>query len=203
MSKKNSGTVKEKISKNKNGITLIALIITIIVMLILVAVTITVAVNGGLFNYAKKAHDNTIEARDKELEYTTITADDWTYEDLIDKYTVKNYVTFCILDENWNATAEINIDIPSEEITWEEFFNIIDSYPELVQLQDEDVCYTLNVHLVQDTCIEFDFITKKSVSWGTAPAFHLESDLNISVANLNEHIKSGDVYIFLKDGLIL
>lgn len=39
---------------NNKGITLIALIITIIVMLILVGVTVNVALNGGLFNTAKK-----------------------------------------------------------------------------------------------------------------------------------------------------
>ena len=55
-------------NRKDKGITLIALVITIIVMLILVGVTITAAVNGGLFNYAKKAHDNTIEARDAEQE---------------------------------------------------------------------------------------------------------------------------------------
>jgi len=54
-----------KINEQK-GITLIALVITIIVMLILVSVTITIAVNGGLFEYAKKAHDETIDAREKE-----------------------------------------------------------------------------------------------------------------------------------------
>jgi len=43
--KKGRKNMKEKLFKNKNGITLIALVITIIVMLILVAVTITVAVN--------------------------------------------------------------------------------------------------------------------------------------------------------------
>ena len=44
-------------NKGKNtakGITLIALVITIIVMLILVAVTISMALNGGLFGYAKE-----------------------------------------------------------------------------------------------------------------------------------------------------
>ena len=51
--------------KNNKGITLIALIITIIVMLILVAVTITVAVNGGLFEQAQKAAQDT-EAKKAE-----------------------------------------------------------------------------------------------------------------------------------------
>ncbi|MBO4816501.1 MAG: hypothetical protein J5507_06410 [Clostridia bacterium] len=41
--------------KNSKGITLIALIITIIVMLLLVGVTINVAINGGIFEKAKKA----------------------------------------------------------------------------------------------------------------------------------------------------
>ena len=48
--------------RSEKGITLIALVITIIVMLILVAVTITMAVNGGLFNYAKNATTQTNNA---------------------------------------------------------------------------------------------------------------------------------------------
>ena len=50
----------------KKGITLIALIITIIVMLILVAVTINMAVNGGLFGYAKRVNDEKLIADEKE-----------------------------------------------------------------------------------------------------------------------------------------
>lgn len=42
-------------NKKNEGITLIALVITIIIMLILVAVTVSIAVNGGLFDYAKSA----------------------------------------------------------------------------------------------------------------------------------------------------
>ena len=52
--------------QNKNGITLIALIITIIVMLILVGVTVTVAINGGLFKSAKEGAEGTTRARVKE-----------------------------------------------------------------------------------------------------------------------------------------
>ena len=52
--------------KKQNGITLIALIITIIVMLILVAVTISVALNGGLFERAKNAKDDTQIQADRE-----------------------------------------------------------------------------------------------------------------------------------------
>ena len=52
--------------REEKGITLVALIITIIVMLILVAVTISIAVNGGLFENAKTARDETIRAQAKE-----------------------------------------------------------------------------------------------------------------------------------------
>lgn len=58
------GGTKEKMNKqNKNGITLIALIITIIVMLILIGVTVTVAINGGLFNTTKEAARETENAK--------------------------------------------------------------------------------------------------------------------------------------------
>ena len=59
--------IEQKQEKNR-GITLIALIITIIVMLILVAVTITMAINGGLFDYAKKAVSETKNAMEQEQE---------------------------------------------------------------------------------------------------------------------------------------
>ena len=52
--------------REKNGITLIALVITIIVMLILVAVTISLAVNGGLFSYAGRAAHDTELAKQEE-----------------------------------------------------------------------------------------------------------------------------------------
>lgn len=52
--------------KNKDGITLIALIITVIVMLILVGVTITVVLNGGLFETATKAATETQKEAERE-----------------------------------------------------------------------------------------------------------------------------------------
>lgn len=52
--------------KSQKGITLIALVITIIVMLILVGVTITMAVNGGLFDYARRAATETNDAKSAE-----------------------------------------------------------------------------------------------------------------------------------------
>ena len=67
--------------KNKNGITLIALIITIIVMLILVAVTISMAVNGGLFGYAGNAVRDTKEAKEQEEDLSS------EFENLVAEYT--------------------------------------------------------------------------------------------------------------------
>lgn len=55
----------KKLGQNK-GITLIALIITIIVMLILVGVTINIALNGGLFEKAKKVSYQTNASQIKE-----------------------------------------------------------------------------------------------------------------------------------------
>lgn len=60
--------------KGQKGITLIALVITIIVMLILVGVSVTVALNGGLFDTAENAVDQTEEAliRENKLDSSTV-----------------------------------------------------------------------------------------------------------------------------------
>lgn len=57
---------KEKLNRGSKGITLIALIITLIIMLLLVAVTVTVSLNGGLFNTAKGATEQTHVEKEKE-----------------------------------------------------------------------------------------------------------------------------------------
>ena len=72
--------------KNQKGITLIALVITIIVMLILVSVTITMAVNGGLFGYAKNAAVETNTQLEAEKDLANVPAGQ-DYNFLIDKYT--------------------------------------------------------------------------------------------------------------------
>lgn len=78
-------------NKREKGITLIALIITIIVMLILVSVTITIAVNGGLFGYARNAAVGTNNALMEEnklgsgrLEYN---GGENTIDEIVDEYT--------------------------------------------------------------------------------------------------------------------
>lgn len=61
-------------SNSTKGITLMSLIITIIVMLILASVTITVALNGGLFEYAKLAVDKNQETQELEKIQLAITS---------------------------------------------------------------------------------------------------------------------------------
>ena len=78
--------MKRRDRKGEKGITLIALVITIIVMLILAGVSITMAVNGGLFNYARNAKVETERARDAEQELGNL-EDGLDYDDLIDIYT--------------------------------------------------------------------------------------------------------------------
>ena len=60
---------EEKLISNKGytnkGITLVALIITIITMLILVSVTVTVAINGGLFEKARRCKNRNRKSRNK------------------------------------------------------------------------------------------------------------------------------------------
>ena len=53
--------------KNNKGITLISLVITIIVMLILVGVTVSAAINGKLFDTAKKAAKDTENAKQEHI----------------------------------------------------------------------------------------------------------------------------------------
>lgn len=78
--------------KSQKGITLIALVITIIVMLILVAVTITMAVNGGLFDYAREAGTKTNDATAAEQTLANGTAsvngvmNDASINDIVNHY---------------------------------------------------------------------------------------------------------------------
>ena len=57
---------KKQEKNTSKGITLIALVMTIIVMLILVTVTIQIAVNGGIFEYARRAKEETRASKIEE-----------------------------------------------------------------------------------------------------------------------------------------
>lgn len=55
--------------KSQKGITLVALVITIIILLILAGITVaTLSGDNGLFNRAKQAKNNTIDAQEAENE---------------------------------------------------------------------------------------------------------------------------------------
>lgn len=110
--------------KQKKGITLIALVITIIVMLILVAVTITAAINGGLFDYARKAAVDTNTAIEDEQDLANI-ATGQDYEQLIAKYTTKK--------AKWTHTGT-GTAVGDVYTTGGESFYVIDSDSETVTL---------------------------------------------------------------------
>ena len=57
---------KKQEKYTSRGITLIVLVITIIVMLILASVTIKIVTSGGIFDYAKKATEETEKSSNKE-----------------------------------------------------------------------------------------------------------------------------------------
>lgn len=55
--------------KSQKGITLVALVITIIILLILAGITVaTLSGDNGLFNRAKQAKNNTLDAQNAENE---------------------------------------------------------------------------------------------------------------------------------------
>lgn len=55
--------------KEQKGITLLALVITIIILLILAGISIaTLSGDNGLFNRARQAKNNTIDAQERENE---------------------------------------------------------------------------------------------------------------------------------------
>ena len=93
--KQNASLFKDKYEQK--GITLIALVITIIVMLILVGVTISMAINGGLFGYAKKATKDTESQKQAEQELAsgevTVNGKDYASIDdyLNNKLKIPNY----------------------------------------------------------------------------------------------------------------
>ena len=104
----------EEITEDKNGITLIALIITIIIMLILVGVTVNVALNGGLFETAKQAASGMNKAQIEEKAEMTkvvlmadeqtdagVTANIPTYRDrLLEEFDAKETDRYNIIEVN-------------------------------------------------------------------------------------------------------
>ena len=124
-------------NKGKNtakGITLIALVITIIVMLILVGVTISMALNGGLFGYAKDATTQTkskMEAESQLASGRIKVGDTWydSPQDYVDgkvsldqnegETNNKNLIEFNVVIGN---ESNQNVTFQAEEgMTWEQW----------------------------------------------------------------------------------
>ena len=91
-------------SINNKGITLIALVITIIVMLILVMVTVSAAINGSLFNYAKKASGDTKAEIEKEQSYAVMPSN-MTVDKMIVKFTTPAVAIYGDVDFDGVANA--------------------------------------------------------------------------------------------------
>ena len=113
-------------NKGKNtakGITLIALVITIIVMLILVAVTINIALNGGLFGYAKDATTQTKSKMEAESQLSTgrIKIGDVWYDSPQDYADDKPSAD----QTDGGSSTGGGTQNPTQEYTWEKYsFNI-------------------------------------------------------------------------------
>ena len=126
----------------QKGITLIALIITIIVMLILVGVTINVALNGGLFDKAKTASEQTQRETDKEHLLSLITGTLTSRGDL-------QITTTNLTKDDWTAEQSENASYikctsPKNEVFYvnRETGEIFDTLPEEKQEESEYVYYT-------------------------------------------------------------
>ena len=149
--------------KNQNGITLIALVITIIVMLILVAVTITMAVNGGLFDYARKAGQATNEAIKQEQQLANLDAN-LTVDQLIEKYSGITASTVKSDPTRFYGATVTNYEWPNkenEDITW----RIFHSDGENIYLIASD--YVANapdgikgseIYVNDDYCLSMDYV---------------------------------------------
>ena len=111
--------------KTAKGITLIALVITIIVMLILVAVTINIALNGGLFGYAKDATTQTKSKMEAESQLASgrIKIGDVWYDSPQDYADDKPSADQT--DGGSGSSTGGGTQNPTQEYTWEKYsFNI-------------------------------------------------------------------------------
>ena len=114
---------------DKNGITLIALIITIIILLILAGISIAGLTSSGLFEKAKQAKNDSENAQD--LENTTL-AD---YENNIDKITIgsnrenSSAIIKNLLDEEKIYNAKTSWTVINDTITLNDS---IENYDEIV-----------------------------------------------------------------------
>ena len=100
--------MKKKSCKRYDGITLVALIITIIIMLILATVTVG-AINGGLFDYARRAKVSTEDASIMErIQKAFILAKGESRTNVVTENDFQKQVDKALPDENADVEKEGN-----------------------------------------------------------------------------------------------
>lgn len=157
--------------KNNKGITLIALVITIIVMLILVGVTVSAAINGKLFDTAKKAAKDTEKAKQEELDYMEdaknkideilgVTTDD-KVEEIISKPVEGETEVYAILFSD--GTMELRKEKPTE--TENVVFKTDESFSNKLFKSQEEIPWISYVDSIKGVKIADEIVPRTTARW--------------------------------------
>lgn len=157
--------------KNNKGITLIALVITIIVMLILVGVTVSAAINGKLFDTAKKAAKDTEKAKQEELDYMEdaknkideilgVTTDD-KVEEIISKPVEGETEVYAILFSD--GTMELRKEKPTE--TENVVFKTDESFSNKLFKSQEEIPWISYVDSIKEVKIADEIVPRTTARW--------------------------------------
>lgn len=139
--------------RQEKGITLIALVITIIVMLILVGVTITIAVNGGLFDYAKHAATKTNEAKEYELGLGSTINELINYYVPNDASTTSTIVSVHYYEQGDEKSEDVNITGRTQAQAMTDIQNVV--MGETV-LQSDEIFFAIDKPGGNDALVVFD-----------------------------------------------
>ena len=157
--------------KNNKGITLIALVITIIVMLILVGVTVSAAINGKLFDTAKKAAKDTEKAKQEEIEdiknvedkideILGVTTND-KVEDIISKPVEGETEVYAILFSD--GTMELRKEKPTE--TENVVFKTDESFSNKLFKSQEEIPWISYVDSIKEVKIADEIVPRTTARW--------------------------------------
>ena len=157
--------------KNNKGITLIALVITIIVMLILVGVTVSAAINGKLFDTAKKAAKDTENAKQEEIEYiknvedkideiSGVTTSD-KVEDIISKPVEGETEVYAIIFSD--GTMELRKEKPTE--TENVVFKTEESFSNKLFKNKKEIPWISYVDSIKEVKIADEIVPRTTAMW--------------------------------------
>ncbi len=157
--------------KNNKGITLIALVITIIVMLILVGVTVSAAINGKLFDTAKKAAKDTEKAKQEEIEdiknvedkideILGVTTND-KVEDIISKPVEGETEVYAIIFSD--GTMELRKEKPTE--TENVVFKTEESFSNRLFKSKEEIPWISYVDSIKEVKITDEIVPRTTAMW--------------------------------------